>query len=148
VTATFNSVNTLPYRIVTPANEDTPPPELIPFVRERLGFEPDAQQLELLKANPKRCILNCSRQWGKSSVAAAVAVHRAYSRPNSLIVMAAPVIRQAGEFIQKAEMFVRRLGIRPQGDGVNLCIQFPMVRALWGCRALRRRCAVSRRSRC
>ncbi len=51
------------------------------FVRTRLGFEPDELQAEVLESEAKRGILNCTRQWGKSTVAAAKAVHRAYTRP-------------------------------------------------------------------
>ena len=38
----------------------------------------------------KRGILNCTRQWGKSTMAAAKAVHRAYTRPGSLVLVASP----------------------------------------------------------
>ncbi|HEY4086863.1 MAG TPA: hypothetical protein VGM43_13040, partial [Bryobacteraceae bacterium] len=38
------------------------------FVRSRLGFVPDEKQLAVLESTAKRGILNCSRQWGKSTV--------------------------------------------------------------------------------
>ena len=37
----------------------------------------------------------------------------------SLTLVVSPSARQSGEFVRKAEEFVRRLGIRPQGDGDN-----------------------------
>lgn len=89
------------------------------FARTRLGFFPDAQQLEVLESSAKRGILNCLRQWGKSTVTAAKAVHRAYSRPGSLVLVASPVERQSAEFIRKASELVRRLKIRPRRDGDN-----------------------------
>jgi len=74
-------------------------------------------------AGGKRGILNCSRQWGKSTVAAAKAVHRAYWESGSQTLL---LTRQSGEFIRKAKEFVRRLGIPVKGDGDNKAsIAFP-----------------------
>ena len=40
--------------------------------------------------------------------------------------MVSPSARQSGEFLRKAEGFVRRLGIRPKGDGDNeMSLVFP-----------------------
>jgi Terminase-like family. len=73
-----------------------------------------------------RGILNCSRQWGKSTTIAAKAVHRASCVAGSLILAVSPSARQSGEFLRKAETFVRKLGIRPRGDGDNqISILFP-----------------------
>jgi hypothetical protein len=82
------------------------------------------QELALLGG--RRGIVNCTRQWGKSTVMAAKAVHRAYSGAGRLVLALAPCARQSGEFLRKAEEFVRRLGIRPRGDGDNeMSILFP-----------------------
>lgn len=89
------------------------------FARGRLGFEPDAVQTNILRKGGKRLILNCSRQWGKSTVTAAKTIHNAYFRPGSLTVVVSPSGRQSGEFVRKAAEFLRRLGIRPRGDGDN-----------------------------
>jgi hypothetical protein len=89
------------------------------FARERLGFEPDAMQAELLEKSPSRVLLNCSRQWGKSTVAAAKAVHRAYSHAGSLTLVVTPCARQSAEFLRKTKAFVSKLGIRPRSDGDN-----------------------------
>ena len=71
-------------------------------------------------------ILNCSRQWGKSTVAAARAVEQAQTHAESLTLVLSPSGRQSGEFLKKAEEFVRRLGVRPRGDGRNeISVQFP-----------------------
>ena len=70
------------------------------FARTQLGFVPDAQQTEVLLSNAKRGILNCSRQWGKSTVTAAKAVHRAYTRPGCLVLVASPGERQSAEFLR------------------------------------------------
>jgi hypothetical protein len=85
----------------------------------RLGFEPDGVQRDLLSAGGRRLILNCTRQWGKSTVTAAKAVHTAYFQERSLTLVVSPSARQSGEFVRKAAEFLRRLGIRPKGDGDN-----------------------------
>ena len=77
-------------------NELRAVPDAVEFARTRLGFEPDEQQAEVLRSEAKRGILNCTRQWGKSTVAAAKAVHRAYTRPGSLVLVASPSERQSG----------------------------------------------------
>ena len=93
--------------------------DIIAFARERLGFVADARQEEVLRSEAKRGILNCSRQWGKSTVMAVKAVHRAWTRPGSLVVVASPTGRQSGEWMKKAEGMAGALGERVKGDGTN-----------------------------
>ena len=61
--------------IKTPSEE----PDAVEFARTRLGFEPDERQAAVLRSEAKRGILNCTRQWGKSTAAAVKA------RPGSFI---------------------------------------------------------------
>ncbi len=89
------------------------------FARTRLRFAPDAKQLEVLRSKAKRGILNCSRQWGKSTVAAAKAVHRAWTRAGCLVLVASPTERQSAEFLRKASELLVKLDIKPKGDGDN-----------------------------
>ena len=99
------------------------PPEVqdaVTFARERLGFEPDAIQVEVLKSEAKSGILNCTRQWGKSTTAVVKAVHRAYTRPESLILVASPALRQSGEFIRKSTVMLERLRIERKGPTTTL----------------------------
>ena len=92
----------------------------------RLGFVPDAVQARVLDRCVHRGILNCSRQWGKSTVTAIMALHRAWSEEGSLVLVASPSGRQSGEFVRKVSSFVRMLGIRPRGDGDNsISLQLP-----------------------
>src|SRR5438876_341524 len=99
--------------------------DVVKFAREKLGFSPDEKQVLALQGGP-RVIVNCTRQWGKSTVAAAKAVHRAYTFPGSLVLVVAPSARQSGEFLLKAEDFVRALGLRVKSDGGNdMSIAFP-----------------------
>ena len=93
--------------------------DAVEFARKRLRFEPDERQIEVLRSDAKRGILNCTRQWGKSTIAAAKAVHRAYTREKSLVLVASPTDRQSAELMRKAAEMVTTLGIRPRGDGDN-----------------------------
>ena len=69
----------------------------VAFVTTRLGFVPDPKQELLLRGRMHRVLLNCSRQWGKSTITAAKAVHRAYTVPDSLVVVLGPGARQSAE---------------------------------------------------
>ncbi|MBL8211067.1 MAG: terminase family protein [Bryobacterales bacterium] len=89
------------------------------FATHRLGFTPDPQQAHLLQNRWRRCLLNCFRQWGKSTVTAAKAVHHAWHNPGSLTLIVSPSARQSAEFLEKAERFVSRLGVYPRSDGHN-----------------------------
>jgi hypothetical protein len=88
------------------------------WVRTRLGLPVDSLQARVLRTANKRGILNCSRQWGKSTITAAKAVYQA-THAKSLTVVVSPSGRQSGEFLRKASEFVKKLGIRVKGDGDN-----------------------------
>src|SRR5262249_32787495 len=92
--------------------------DVVEFAR-RLGLEPDERQCEVLRSEAKRAILNCARQWGKSTVAAAKALYRAHTQPGSLILVASPSGRQSGEGMRKAGNMLVRMGIERRGDGDN-----------------------------
>ena len=89
------------------------------FARHKLAFEPDARQAAVLDSTAKRGMLNCTRQWGKSTVLAVKAVHRAWTVAGSLTLVASPSERQSGEFLRKAAEFLGRLGVKRRGDGDN-----------------------------
>ena len=94
------------------------PETALDFSIRRLGFVPDEKQKAVLDSAAKRGILNCSRQWGKSSVAALKAVHHAAAGNNRLGVVASPTERQSAEFLRKAEAFVRLAWHGGYGAGV------------------------------
>src|SRR5215469_15103219 len=64
------------------------------FVREKLGFAADEKQRAILDSTARRGILNCSRQWGKSTVLAAKAVHYVWTRRDGLVMVASTTERQ------------------------------------------------------
>jgi hypothetical protein len=65
------------------------------------NMEPDPWQAELLRSPAARLLLLCSRQAGKSEVAAALALHTALLQPGSLVLLLSPSERQSGELAQK-----------------------------------------------
>jgi hypothetical protein len=112
--------------ILLPGDETKPAESTVEWVREKLGFQPDALQARVLDTRARHGILNCTRQWGKSTVTAAKAVHQAWREEGSLTIVVNPTARQSGEFVRKAAEFARRLNIKPKGDGDNeISLQFP-----------------------
>lgn len=89
------------------------------FVTNLLHLQPDPTQLQLLETNPRRLILNCSRQWGKSTITSAQAVYHAVFQPGSLILVLSPTGRQSSEFVSKAATWLRLLHLPVRGDGHN-----------------------------
>ena len=89
------------------------------FAREVLGVKLDAKQTALLRSDSRRVILNCCRQWGKSTVTAVKAVHCAIFQPGSLTVVVSPSARQSAEFVLKVRMLAARASERVRGDGEN-----------------------------
>jgi Helicase len=87
------------------------------FAIVRLGMELDPKQEEILRAEPRRAILNCSRQWGKSTMAAVKAVYRAQTRTESLVLVASPSERQSRLLVRKAARMLAAAGIAAKGDG-------------------------------
>lgn len=99
-------------------NYATPTPQSILDFAASLDFTPDPAQKSVLLGG-RRGIVNCTRQWGKSTVTALKGVHRAWSVPESLVLVLSPSGRQTGEFLRKAASCVRRLGAPVRGDGDN-----------------------------
>ena len=76
---------------------------------ERIGVEPDTGQKDVLRSDAQRILLNCSRQTGKSTVTALLAVHTACYEPDSLSLLLSPSLRQSQELFKKALSFYRKL---------------------------------------
>ena len=68
---------------------------------ERCGIAPDPWQSRLLRSTSKNSLLLCSRQAGKSTSTAALAVHTAVYDPGSLTLLFAPSQRQSQELFRK-----------------------------------------------
>ncbi|HZC04299.1 MAG TPA: terminase family protein, partial [Ktedonobacterales bacterium] len=74
------------------------------------GVTPDSWQARLLRSCAPRVLLNCSRQSGKSTTAATLALHVALYEPGALVLMVSPTQRQSGELFRKALGVYRALG--------------------------------------
>jgi hypothetical protein len=73
------------------------------LMAERAGITPDNWQSDLLRSTAKQLILNCSRQSGKSTVCAVLAVHEAIYTPGSLVLLLSPSLRQSQELFRKVK---------------------------------------------
>jgi hypothetical protein len=89
----------------------------VDWAQRTLGFEADAKQAQVLRSGGRRGILNCSRQWGKSTVTAVKALHYALHEADSLTIVVSPTRRQSRELVLKAAGFATHVGVRPRGAG-------------------------------
>ena len=89
------------------------------FARD-CGIDPDPWQQELLRDRPRKALLCCSRQSGKTTTTAVVALETACHVPNSLVLIGAPAQRQSGEMLRKVRDCHSRLEGAPDlpGDSV------------------------------
>ena len=85
----------------------------VAFATERLDFAPDAWQADVLRSSGKNILLNCSRQAGKSTTTSIIALHTAFYRPESLILLVSPSLRQSRELFAKVCGFMKMLEPRP-----------------------------------
>src|SRR6516162_6291138 len=65
------------------------------------GMSPDPWQGKLLRSTAERILLLCSRQAGKSTAAAALALRMALLTPRALVLLCSPSLRQSGELFRK-----------------------------------------------
>jgi hypothetical protein len=83
-----------------------------------VAFEPDDWQAEALRSEAARQLYNASRQSGKSTVAAILAVHTALYEPGSLTLLLSPTLRQSQELFKKCLSFYREAGrpVAPESE--------------------------------
>ncbi|WP_449245625.1 terminase large subunit domain-containing protein [Desulfobacca acetoxidans] len=77
------------------------------------GLTPDPWQQDFLVSRPEQALLLCSRQSGKSTSAAALALHEALFHPGALILLLSPSLRQSQELFRKAAGLYQRLPHAP-----------------------------------
>src|SRR5690242_10866153 len=82
----------------------------VAFARDALGVEPDIWQARLLRSTASRILLNVTRQGGKSTTSAALAMHQALYSPGSLTLLVSPSERQSGELFKKCLDVYRATG--------------------------------------
>lgn len=77
---------------------------------DAVGMEPDPWQEDVLASDHPRILLNCSRQSGKSTVAAVLAVHAAVYERKSTILLLSRALRQAQELFKVCLTLYQALG--------------------------------------
>lgn len=85
----------------------------VAFAKE-LGFTPDPWQEKVLRWSGNRILLNCSRQSGKSTTAAILALHKSIYELDSLILLVSPSLRQSSELFRKVTDLLNKLTVRPK----------------------------------
>lgn len=75
-----------------------------------VGLPPDPWQATLLRSRATDTLLLCTRQGGKSTTTAALALHHALYHPPALVLCLSPSLRQSGELFRKIIGFYHRLG--------------------------------------
>lgn len=78
------------------------------------GITPDVKQGELLTSASQRVLVNCTRQWGKSTVAALICVHEALYRAPAMIILVSPSQQQSCELFRKVVDFLAALPEAPR----------------------------------
>lgn len=76
---------------------------------EAVGLRPDPWQADLLRSTDRQIAMLCSRQSGKSSVGALLAVDEALHRAPALVLCLAPSLRQAQELFRKIKQAIGAL---------------------------------------
>lgn len=113
----------------------------VAFARERLGVDPDPLQASLLRSRAHRSLLNCCRQWGKSTMAGVGALHEGTYSAHSKTVVLSPTQRQSSLLLATvAELAERaRVAARPlKGEDPGLELPSGVVVALPGSEATTR----------
>jgi hypothetical protein len=77
---------------------------------EAAGIVPDPWQAQAMRSPSQALALNCSRQSGKSTVAAGMAVHTALYEPGAPVLLLSPSLRQSQELFRKCLDLYRMLG--------------------------------------
>ncbi len=98
----------------------------VAFAQYYLDFQPDPWQCDFLRSRAQRIILNCSRQSGKSTTVAILALWEAIHKPKSTIVLDSPSLRQSQELMLKFEEFLAKLpDVRTLETDTKLTKLFP-----------------------
>lgn len=80
------------------------------LLAEAAGLDPDPWQRDALRSTASRMLLNCSRQSGKSTVTALLAMHTALYEPSSLVLLLSPSLRQSAELFRTCARVYAALG--------------------------------------
>lgn len=78
------------------------------------GIEPDDVQSRLLTTTSRKTLVNCCRQWGKSTTTALIGLHEALYAAPAMIILISPSQPQSTELFKKIYGFWERLPGAPE----------------------------------
>lgn len=81
-----------------------------------VGLAPDPWQQQVFESTARQIILLASRQSGKSTIAATLALHQCLYKANSLCLIVAPALRQSQETFRKCKDFLTQLDTQPAAE--------------------------------
>jgi terminase large subunit-like protein len=84
------------------------------------GINPDPVQARVLASSSNRLLLCCSRQWGKSTTAALIALHVALYDAPAMIILISPSQPQSTELFKKIHGFWSKLDGAPKVEQETL----------------------------
>jgi hypothetical protein len=95
------------------------------LILTRAGMIPDVWQRGLLTRPSRRTLLLCSRQAGKSTVSAALALRAALLEAPALVLLLSPSLRQSAELLSKVAELYNALGrpvptVRPRDNTLKI----------------------------
>lgn len=97
------------------------------LLQDKMGHDVqlDEKQLEVLRSDHKRVLINCHRQWGKSTLSSLLCFHQSQFYPRSLCLLVAPSLRQSSENFRKIQDSLDILEPRPEmKEETKLTLQF------------------------
>ena len=83
------------------------------LLMREVGLDPDPWQLDFLRGSVQRQLLLCTRQVGKSTTTAILALHEALFRQEALVLLLSPSLRQSQELFRKLSGAYGRIANRP-----------------------------------
>ena len=93
------------------AKRQAPPTlDALQLFRSAVGSDPDPWQRDLLTTPARRVLLMASRQSGKSTVTAVMALHEVLYSPGSLTLCVSPSLRQSSELYRKVVVGLGKMG--------------------------------------
>ena len=84
------------------------------------GIEPDPIQATLLTTTSRKTLVNCCRQWGKSTTTALIGLHEALYAAPAMIILISPSQPQSTELFKKIHGFWERLPGAPEANQESL----------------------------
>jgi hypothetical protein len=90
------------------------------LLAEAAGLQPDPWQRDVLRSAAPRVWLNCTRQAGKSTMTALLALHTAIYQPGSLVLLLSRAQRQSQELFRKCLVVYHAAGQAADPDAETL----------------------------